>query len=359
VNDPLRMPAVWTPRHVGHAPDGGSWLGVLQPGDEEPPRGEVLRAALEGAGADVHLATAHGDEPVLRVHDPEFLDWFSRAWAEWEAAGLVEASGQRRVVPYVFALPQLTSGRPIPEPAAAWARSGRYALDTMTLISPGTYDAARAAVDCALTACDLVLGGEHRAAYAATRPPGHHAAAALYGGSCYLNNAAVAAQHLRDRGAARVAIVDIDAHHGNGTQEIFYARDDVWFGSVHVDPAQGWFPHFHGFAEERGDGAGHGYKRNVPVAPGTDDDAWATVVHDLAEEARRFAPDALVVSLGVDAAAADPESPLQVTERGFTRAGRALAGVGVPTVFVQEGGYDLEHLGPLVLSVLRGFEDSP
>jgi acetoin utilization deacetylase AcuC-like enzyme len=229
----------------------------------------------------------------------------------------------------------------------------------MTLISPGTYDAARAAVDTALTACDLVLGDVDRAAYAATRPPGHHAAAALYGGSCYLNNAAVAAQYLRDRGAARVAIVDIDAHHGNGTQELFYARDDVWFGSVHVDPAQGWFPHFLGFAEERGEGAGHGYNRNAPVAPGTGDDEWATVVHELAEEARRFTPDALVVSLGVDAAAADPESPLQITERGFTRAGRALASVGVPTVFVQEGGYDLEQLGPLVLSVLRGFENSP
>ncbi len=193
-------------------------------------------------------------------------------------------------------------------------------------------------------------------AYAATRPPGHHAGAALYGGSCYLNNAAVAAQHLRDRGADRVAIIDIDAHHGNGTQEIFYARDDVWFGSVHVDPAQGWFPHFLGFAEERGDGPGHGHNRNLPIAPGTGDDEWATVVQNLAEEARRFAPGALVVSLGVDAAAADPESPLQVTERGFERAGRALASVGVPTVFVQEGGYDLDHLGPLVLSVLHGFE---
>lgn len=350
------MPAVWTPRHAGHAPGGGYWLGVEQPGDEEPPRGEVLRSALERAGADVHLATAHGDEPVLRVHDREFVDWFARAWSEWEAAGLVEVSGQHRVVPYVFALPQVTSGRPMREPAAPWARSGRFAMDTMTLIGPGTYDAARGAVDVALTACDLVLAGGHRAAYAATRPPGHHAGAALYGGSCYLNNAAVAAQYLRDRGAERVAIVDIDAHHGNGTQEIFYARDDVLFGSVHIDPAQGWFPHFLGFADERGESAGHGFNRNVPLAPGTADDEWATAVHELAEEARRYAPQALVVSLGVDAAAVDPESPLHVTERGFSRAGRALANVGVPTVFVQEGGYDLDHLGPLVLSVLGGFE---
>ncbi|MGZ4678478.1 MAG: histone deacetylase family protein, partial [Acidimicrobiia bacterium] len=259
MEQPVRMPAVWTPRHAGHAPGGGYWLGVEVSGDEEPPRGEVLRAALEGAGADVHLATLHGDEPVLRVHDPEYLDWFARAWPEWEAAGLVEQAGQRRVVPYVFALPQLTSGRPMSEPAAVWARSGRFAMDTMTLIAPGTYDAARGAVDVALTACDLVMDGEQRAAYAACRPPGHHAGAALYGGSCYLNNAAVAAQYLRDGGAARVAVIDIDAHHGNGTQELFYARDDVFFGSVHVDPAQGWFPHFLGFASERGAGDGMGF----------------------------------------------------------------------------------------------------
>jgi acetoin utilization deacetylase AcuC-like enzyme len=350
------MPAVWTPRHVGHAPDGGYWLGVELPGDEEPSRGEILRAAVEGAGAPVHLATLHGDEPVLRVHDAEYLDWFARAWSEWEAAGLVEETGQRRVVPYVFALPQLTSGRPVPEPGAAWARSGRFAMDTMTLISPGTYDAARGAVDVALTACDLVTDGGHRAAYAATRPPGHHAGAALYGGSCYLNNAAVAAQYLRDQGAERVAILDIDAHHGNGTQELFYARDDVFFGSVHVDPAQGWFPHFLGFADERGADAGAGCNRNLPIAPGTSDDDWVRAVHDLTEEARRFGPAALVVSLGVDAAAADPESPLQITEAGFGRAGRALSTLDVPTVFVQEGGYDLEHLGALVISVLRGFE---
>jgi acetoin utilization deacetylase AcuC-like enzyme len=350
------MPAVWTPRHAGHAPGGGYWLGVERPGDEEPPRGEILRAALETAGAPIHLATLHGDEPVLRVHDADFLDWFSRAWSEWEAAGLVGETGQHRVVPYVFALPQLTSGRPVREPGAVWARSGRFAMDTMTLIAPGTYDAARGAVDVALTACDLVAGGTHRAAYAACRPPGHHAGAALYGGSCYLNNAAVAAQHLRDRGAEKVAVLDIDAHHGNGTQELFYARDDVFSGSVHVDPAQGWFPHFLGFADERGSGIGHGWNRNIPVPPGTGDDGWLDAVHHLAEEARRFAPSTLVVSLGVDAAAADPESPLQVTASGFARAGRALASIGVPTVFVQEGGYDLEHLGPLVLAVLRGFE---
>jgi acetoin utilization deacetylase AcuC-like enzyme len=224
------------------------------------------------------------------------------------------------------------------------------------LIAPGTYDAARGAVDAALTACDLLCDQGHRAAYAACRPPGHHAAAALYGGGCYLNSAACAAQYLRDRGAERVAVLDVDAFHGNGTQEIFYARGDVFVASVHVDPGAGWFPHFLGFAGERGDGEGAGTNRNVPLPPGTGDDGWLAAVQDLVEEVRRFGPAALVVSLGVDAAASDPARALEVTERGLASAGRALAGLDVPTVFVQEGGSDLARLGDLVLAVLSSFE---
>jgi acetoin utilization deacetylase AcuC-like enzyme len=351
------MPVVWTPRHAGHEPGGGYWLGTALPGDEEPERGEALRAALAANGAEISDISEHGDAPVHAVHDPDFVEWMARAWPEWEAAGLDVETGQRRVVPYVFALPQLTSGRPVPEPAAPWARSGRYAMDTMTLISPGTYDAARAAVDASLTACDLVLGGA-RSAYAACRPPGHHAAAALYGGSCYLNNVAIAAQYLRDHDIERVAAIDIDAHHGNGTQEIFFDRGDVFFGSVHVDPGCGWFPHFLGFADERGVGAGLGANRNLPLEPGIGDDPWLTAIQQLVDEARDFRPGALVVSLGVDAAAGDPESPLRVTQAGFAAAGRALAALDVPTVFVQEGGYDLSLLGDLVLAVLQGFEST-
>ena len=220
-------------------------------------------------------------------------------------------------MPYVFALPRLTSGRPIPEPAAPWARSGRFAMDTMTLIAPGTYDAARGAVDAALTACDLVLDGGSRAAYAATRPPVTTPARRCTAAPATSTTPRSPPQYLRDRGAERVAIIDIDAHHGNGTQEIFYARDDVFFGSVHVDPAAGWFPHFLGFADERGADAGAGFNRNLPVAPGTADDDWVVAVHDLTEEARRSGRARWSSSLGVDAAAADPESPLKITESGF------------------------------------------
>jgi acetoin utilization deacetylase AcuC-like enzyme len=201
-----------------------------------------------------------------------------------------------------------------------------------------------------------VLAGEP-AAYACCRPPGHHATRGGFGGSCYLNNAAAAAARLRTQVDGPVAVIDVDAHHGNGTQSIFYADPAVLTGSVHVDPGAGWFPHFLGFAGEAGSGAGAGANRNVPLAPGTGDDAWAEAVAELAEWARAGGAAALVVPLGVDAAGGDPESPLEVTPAGFRAAGRALGELRLPTVVVQEGGYDLNTLGNLVCESLIGFEE--
>jgi acetoin utilization deacetylase AcuC-like enzyme len=206
----------------------------------------------------------------------------------------------------------------------------------------------------ALTAADLVADGT-ASSYALVRPPGHHATRRAYGGSCYLNNAAVAAQRLRDRGARRVAIVDVDAHHGNGTQAIFYDRADVFYGSLHVDPGAGWFPHFVGFADEQGRDAGAGATYNVPLAPGTGDEGWLAALDGLLARVGAFAPEALVVSLGVDAAGVDPESPLEVSTDGFRGAGERLAALGHPTVLVHEGGYELTRLGVDTVAVLRAF----
>jgi acetoin utilization deacetylase AcuC-like enzyme len=231
-------------------------------------------------------------------------------------------------------------------------RAGLFCYDTMTLVGPGSWAAIRGAVDAALTAADLVGSGE-RIAYALCRPPGHHVTRDAYGGSCYLNNAAIAAQALRAAGARRVAILDIDAHHGNGTQMIFYDRADVWYGSLHVDPGAGWFPHYAGYAEERGRGEGEGFNRNRPLAPGTGDTDWLATLNALCGEAHAVEPDAVVVSLGLDAAATDPESPLCVTEAGYRAAGRMVAALG-PAVFVQEGGYDLPSLGGLAVAALTG-----
>jgi len=226
----------------------------------------------------------------------------------------------------------------------------------MTPIGPGTWEAVRGAVDATLTAVDLVGAGE-RAAYAITRPPGHHVSTRAYGGSCYLNNAAIAAQALRDAGAERVAIVDVDAHHGNGAQEVFWDRGDVLTVSVHVDPAAGWFPHVMGWADETGAGPGAGLNLNAPVAPGTGDAGWLAALDDLLAAARGFAPDAVVVALGVDAAAGDPNSPLEVTGDGYREACRRIGSLGPPVVAVQEGGYDPATLGGLVVAALEGLEE--
>jgi acetoin utilization deacetylase AcuC-like enzyme len=252
----------------------------------------------------------------------------------------------------MFPTAGMLDGLPLRPPPAVHARAGLFCYDTMTLLGPGSWAAIRGAVDAALTAADLVSAGE-RLAYALCRPPGHHATRSSYGGSCYLNNAAVAAEALRAAGAGRVAVLDIDAHHGNGTQMIFYDRADVWFGSLHVDPGAGWFPHYAGYPDERGSGPGEGSNRNLPLAPGTGDDGWLAALDELCGEVRARGADALVVSLGLDAAADDPESPLRVTEDGYREAGRRIAALA-PAVLVQEGGYDLESLGRLAVAALSG-----
>ena len=335
------MPFVWSDDCLRHEPAAEVWVGTRTPATEVPARATAIREALVAAGAPQVGAAAHPDEPLLAVHDETLVSYLRSAWEQWAAAGLPSD----RVVPYMFAHRGLMDGQPA-EPAAVWARPGLYAYDTMTLIGPGTWEAARAAVDVALTAVDLVADGEP-IAYACCRPPGHHVVRSAYGGSCYLNNTAVAAAELRRRVGGPVAIVDIDAHHGNGTQELFRRRQDIRTASVHVDPGAGWFPHFLGFAGES-DAA----NLNLPLAPGTGDEGWLVAVR----EATVFASGAraLVVALGVDAAAGDPESPLEVTADGYREAGRMLGGLALPTVVVQEGGYDLATIGPLVVETLAG-----
>jgi acetoin utilization deacetylase AcuC-like enzyme len=354
----LQMPVVWTDRHRGHAPEGGYWLGVREPGDEEPVRGDTLRDQLVAAGVTLVDAPDLGLAPVLAVHDASFVDCLRRAYPAWVAEGHLDDPGQPHVVPYLFAMPGFAARhRPARRPATIRAELGLYATDTLTLMSAGTFDAACVAVHASVHAAGLVADGA-RAAYAAVRPPGHHAGPNYFGGSCYFNNSAAAAQALRDRGASRVAIVDIDAHQGNGTQEIFWHRGDVLYASLHIDPSLGWYPHYVGHADEQGEGDGLGATISVPLAAGTGDSDWLDVLDGVLRAVSSFEADALVVSLGVDAAVDDHNSPLCVTAEGFGAAGRRLGALGLPTVFVQEGGYVLSTLGSLVLEVVEGFEAS-
>lgn len=329
-------------------------MGVPTPGTEVPERVDAILAAL--ADHPRHEAAPHDDRFLRAVHTDGLLAHLEHAAGEWAEGPYAELVGQDRVVPYFFETDALLAGMPPTAPVATHARAGTYCYDTMTLVGPGTWEAARAAVDVALTAVDLVTAGERAAycptAYALCRPPGHHVTPLGYGGSCYLNNAAVAAEALRAAGHERVAVIDVDAHHGNGTQAVFWERADVRYGSLHVDPAAGWFPHVFGHATETGAGDGVGATRNLPLPEGSGDGPWVEAVAALADWASDCS--ALVVSLGVDAAGDDPESPLQVTADGFRAAGAVLGGLGVPSVLVQEGGYDLDHMGGLVAAYLEG-----
>jgi acetoin utilization deacetylase AcuC-like enzyme len=348
------IPVVWSPQTLQHVPGMEIWIGVGTPGTEVPERVELIRDALTESGHPVHSAREHDDSVLLTVHDASLVEHLRTVYPQWVEAGFLDDPGQDRVVPYVFPTEQMLGPLPPHRAHAVHARAGTYAYDTMTVVGPGTFEAARAAIDCALTAVDLVASGEVLAAYALCRPPGHHVTRSAYGGSCYLNNAAVAAEGLRAAGHRRVAVVDLDAHHGNGTAAIFYERADVLYGSVHVDPGAGWFPHFVGFADERGAGEGEGSTRNLPLAPGTGDSGWLEAVTALREWIEFHGVDAVVVSLGVDAAGDDPESPLLVTEQGYREAGRLIGGFRVPSVIVQEGGYHLDTIGGLVGAYLDG-----
>jgi acetoin utilization deacetylase AcuC-like enzyme len=345
------MPVVYPDGHTAHKVTTGVWCGVTIENDELPERAVVLRGACGGAGATIHPAIDHGLDPLLAVHDARFLDVLEHAHERWVADGHLDDPGAPYATAYFF--PAVAGGRGgSPDRPAVTIRAelGRYAMDTMTSVGDGTWAGAKATADAAVTAADLVLAGE-RAAYAICRPPGHHAGPAFFGGSCYLNNSAIAAARMRAGGANTVAILDIDAHHGNGTQACFWDDPAVLYASLHVDPGAGWFPHTVGYADEVD---ASGTNRNLPLAPGTGDDAWLAALDDLAGAIEAFRPDAVVVSLGVDAAAEDPNSPLEVTDTGFAAAGRRIRALDLPTVFVHEGGYVLETLAAHTLAVLTG-----
>lgn len=350
----MSLTAIWSEQSLSHDPDGEVWIGIPMEGDETPPRAEAMKRAIDAAAVPVLAPEEHGDAPIVAVHDAGMLGYLEAAHDDWLAAGYPEKHGQDHVVAYAFRHPHAFDYTGRETPASQAARAGVYCLDTCTTIGPGSYRGIRYAVDAALTAADLVLAGQ-ASAYAAVRPPGHHAGADYFGGSCYLNNAAITAQYLIDQGTQRVGIIDIDAHHGNGTQQIFYERDDVLYASVHVDPGTGWYPHWSGFADETGTGRGAGYNRNLPLAPGAGDNEVLSAVDDLAGVVVGTDCDRLVVSLGVDAGTADENSPLHVTADGFGRVAAVLVALGLPTVLVQEGGYHLPSLERDLTAILSRF----
>jgi len=340
------MITVFSEEHLKRNAKTELYGGRLVPPHECPERAQIVLDRVRAVGlGEVMPPSRFGLSPVLKVHDERFVEFLSNAWREWVAAGnLGEA------IPDCWPARRMT----LRCPRSISGRLGYYAMAGETSISDGTFEAARAAADVAVTAAGHVQRGA-RGAFALCRPPGHHAARDMYGGYCFLNNAAIAAQSLRDHGAARVALLDVDFHHGNGTQDIFYDRPDVLYVSLHGDPAHA-FPYFSGYADETGAGAGTGFNMNLPLPPETGFAAWSAALASGLARIRRFAPDALVVSLGVDTFADDPISFFKLSSADFCTYGRMIGELKLPTLFVFEGGYAVADVGVNAVNVLTGFE---
>lgn len=339
------MLSVYSEDHRLHDVRGELYGGELVPAFEMPRRADIVLARVKDVDLGPVIAPEEfGLEPLRRIHDGNFLRFLETCWQQWSAEGFVGDA-----IPTVWP----ARGMEQREPDFIDGKLGYFAMAAETAICAGTWQAARASANVALTAQRQVAEGA-RAAFALCRPPGHHAAGDLYGGYCFLNNAAIAAQAFLDGGAGRVAILDVDFHHGNGTQAIFYGRDDVLFLSLHGDPREA-FPHFLGYADETGEGAGAGLTANYPLPRGTAYDAWGAALADACRRIADYGPDAVVVSLGVDTFEKDPISFFKLTSEDFTRYGEAIGALGRPTLFVMEGGYAVEEIGVNAVNVLSGF----
>jgi acetoin utilization deacetylase AcuC-like enzyme len=337
------MKAFFADEQRRHDPKGFLSSGAPKPNPEQPARVDNLLAGGRAAGCEIVRPAEFGLGPIAAVHTPEYLDFLEHIHERW----LRIEGASAEVVPNIH--PTSRDGR---YPASAVGQAGYHMADTSCPISADTWGSALWSAWSAVAASDAVLSGAS-SAYALCRPPGHHAYADLAGGFCYLNNSAIAARRLRSK-AARVAILDVDLHHGNGTQGIFYRRDDVLTVSLHADPVR-FYPFFWGHADERGEGQGLGYNLNLPLPRKSGDDIFLEALASAIQRIRAFAPEALVIALGLDAFEGDPFGGLSVTSRGLARIGEAVAGLALPSVIVQEGGYLCDELGDNLASFLKGF----
>ena len=342
------MIALFSPQHALHAPAYEFFRGERVVCFESPARSDFVQAELIARGHDVRAPHCDSSLVMAQIHTPRYLAFLQTAWAQWVALDAANADVQP--FPSVWPVRTLRDDR---EPVNFTGRLGLYSMDNGSPMVAGTWAAAKAGADAAVSAADFIKHGE-RSVFCATRPPGHHAGADFMGGYCFLNNAAIAAQALRDQGAAKVAILDVDYHHGNGTQSIFEERADVLFVSIHGDPRTE-YPFYLGHADESGSGAGLGFNLNLPLAAGSSADTWFAALNIACARIVQHAPDALVVSLGLDTFAGDPISKFALLSADFTRLGQRLAHLRLPTIFVLEGGYAAQELGMNAVNVLDGF----
>jgi acetoin utilization deacetylase AcuC-like enzyme len=343
------MITFFTEAHTQHAPEYEFYRGQRVPCFENPSRAAYVHAQLLARGHPVRAPAVDSGAVLAQVHSARYLAFVQSAWAQWLALDAANAALQ----PFPSVWPVRTLRSDV-EPDNFIAKLGLYSMDNGTPLAAGTWAAAKAGADAAASAAALVAAGE-RGVFCATRPPGHHAGPDFMGGYCFLNNAAVAAQALRNAGCARVAVLDLDYHHGNGTQSIFYHRADVLYVSIHGDPRTE-FPFYLGHADETGEGAGLGFNLNLPLPAGSTAATWFEALEAACRRVTRHRAQALVVSLGLDTFAGDPISKFALQSDDFSRLGQRLARLGLPSVFVLEGGYAAAELGVNAVNVIEGFE---
>lgn len=343
------MLILFSTAHRAHAPEYEFFRGERVPCFESPARAEFVVQALLARGHEVRTPGDDSTAVLPLVHSRRYLAFLESAWTHW--LELDPGNSERQPFPSVWPVRTLRSDL---EPANFTARLGLYSMDNGSPITSGTWVAAKAGADAAASAAGLLSQGV-RSVFCATRPPGHHAGADFMGGYCFINNAAVAAQSLLRRGCGRVAVLDVDYHHGNGTQSIFYERAEVLVVSIHGDPRTE-YPFYLGHADESGAGPGQGFNLNLPLPAGSSAAAWFDALETACARIERCLPDALVVSLGLDTFAGDPISTFKLKACDFTRLGSRLKRLGRPTLFVLEGGYAASELGTNAANVADGFE---
>jgi acetoin utilization deacetylase AcuC-like enzyme len=350
------MQTFHNPHHAGHAGHQEMFRGRMVPCHEVPARLDYVLAELQRrplGALDVPTVSEPAlDEGIGRVHSAPYLAFLASAWTEWVA--MDPANAQRDALPSVWPLGNPHAFRRDVLPANFAARLGLFSFDSGSPLTAGTWAAARGGAACALAAATAVASGA-RSAFALTRPPGHHAGPDFLGGYCFLNNAAIAAQALRDAGHARVAVLDVDYHHGNGTQTIFYERADVLTVSIHGDPATE-YPFFLGHADERGAGAGAGFNLNLPLPRGSGVTAWRAQLDQALQAVSDFGAQALVIPMGLDTFEGDPISGFTLRSEDYFAVGAALASARLPTVFTFEGGYAVAEVGTNAVNLLEGFQ---
>jgi acetoin utilization deacetylase AcuC-like enzyme len=355
------MQVVYSPRHLAHDIDTETFMGVGVPANEVAERAEKIRTVLEADGGfDWTDPTEHGESPITAVHDEGLVRFLEVAWPELRAQQVPRAFLSADTYPNIAMFEGMSPEgieRLVREPTFVGGRAGYWGLDSAAPLVAGTYDAARAAVDVALTAMDLVVDGA-TSAYGLCRPPGHHAARSMYGGYCFFNNAAIVAEALTKSTGERVAILDVDYHHGNGTQQIFWRRGDVRYVSIHADPVRA-YPYFLGRAEETGEGNGAGENLNLPLRAGATNDDYLEATDKAVDAIGAVRGSIVVVSLGFDTYGLDPIGDFALTTDVYHEVGRRVAALGRRLVILQEGGYHRPSLGENARAWLRGAEGRP